>query len=232
MACGIARSRHFPMSLVSLQVPAGDVGWVLVNPDAPPPVDGPSRRRPLRGNRTVPCADAFTVVELLSVMALIAAFCGFTLDLARGVNERAATARAKAELAVIAQAIESWRCQYGDYPSVGGSAELYECLTGRRGPQGDALDPPGRTWIDAGRFALQFSDAAAPGNALLDPWGQPYNYVSFTRTIHGCVSDGFVVFSNGPDGRAKPDDPPAAGSAAGQPDLTAPDNADNLYSDR
>ena len=182
--------------------------------------------------RPAGAAAAFTLVELLTVLALLAILSGSAFGLVRGVEDRAAIARAKSELAVLAQAVESWRSQYADLPVITDPADFYQALTGVRGPQNRLLDPPGRTFIEAAPFALRFSDPSAPGNVLLDPWGQPYHYVSFTRTSDGPGTPGFVVFSSGPDGRAKPDDPPAAGPGAGEPDLTAPDNADNLYSNR
>jgi prepilin-type N-terminal cleavage/methylation domain-containing protein len=180
----------------------------------------------------IPRAHAFTLVEMLSVMVLVAILSGFALGLIRGAHERAAIARAGAELAVLAQAIDTWREQYGGYPSVADPGALYESLTGGRGPRGNVLNQPGRSFIDVAPFSLRFADAAAPGNVFLDPWGQPYNFVSYVRTVNGCSTAGFVVFSNGPDGRGKAEDPPASGAGAGEPDLTAPDNADNLYSNR
>jgi prepilin-type N-terminal cleavage/methylation domain-containing protein len=175
-------------------------------------------------------AGGFTLIELLAVVAVVTILSGSVLGMVRGVHERVAGARAKVELAVLAQAIEAWRGQYGDYPATADGAELYESLTGRRGPQHDALDPPGRTFLEAGRFSLKAPDAAAPGNVLLDPWGQPYHYVYFTRLLGGRLVSGYALFSGGPDGCVKPDDPPVAGATAGEPDLTAPENADNFYS--
>ena len=215
------------MHLVCAHLLTVAAGNVLV------PRRAPALRVPgARGRRSsrVPGAEAFTLLELLAVMALLAILSGSAFGLVRGVHERAAIARARAELAVLAQAIDSWRGQYGVCPSAATAEELFESLTGRRGPQNNLLDPPGRTFIEVGRFTLRSPDAMAPGNALLDPWGQPYHYVFFSRASSGRPVSGYVVFSSGPDGRAKPDDPPVAGPKAGEPDLTAPDNADNLYS--
>ncbi len=175
-------------------------------------------------------ACGFTLVEILFVVAIAAILSGSVLGLACGAHERAAGARAKAELAVLAQAIEAWRGQYGDYPAAVDAAEIFESLTGRRGPQRCTLDPPGRSFIDAGSFVLRGPDPAAPGNGLLDPWGQPYHYVYFTRLLGGRLVPGYALFSGGPDGSVKPDDPPVSGATAGTPDLTAPENTDNIYS--
>ena len=163
-------------------------------------------------------------------MALVAILCGSVLGLVRGVHERATVAQAKAELAVLAQAIEAWRGQFGDYPGAADAAEFFESLTGRRGPQHQVLDPPVRAFIEAKRFSLRDADAAAPGNVLFDPWGWPYHYVCYTRPPGSPQVSGYVLFSGGPDGCVKPDDPPTTGSTAGEPDLTAPENADNVYS--
>jgi prepilin-type N-terminal cleavage/methylation domain-containing protein len=172
----------------------------------------------------------FTLIEMLAVIALIAVLSGAVFGLAVGAHERAAVARAKAELAVLAQSVEAWRSQYGDYPASADPEEFYESLTGRRGPQSGVLDPPGRTFIETGRFTLRAPDGTSAGNVLLDPWGQPYHYVRFSRQLGGNLTPGYVLFSGGPDGCVKPDDPPASGAMAGVPDLSAPENADNIYS--
>jgi type II secretory pathway pseudopilin PulG len=166
---------------------------------------------------------------MLVVVALAAVLSGSVLGLAGGAHARAAGMRAKADLAVLAQAIEVWRCEYGGYPSTEDPEELYEALTGRRGPGNRVLDQPGRTFVEPARFCLRDPDHAAAGNVLLDPWGQPYRYVRYSRMLGGCEAPGCVLFSGGPDGCAKPDDPPRSGDRAGVPDLTAPENADNIY---
>lgn len=186
----------------------------------------PLLRRPAAGD------DAFTLIELCAVVALVAVLSGFAAVLIGGVQARAAGARARGELAILAQALEGYRCQYGDYPGTADPGEFYESLTGRRGPRGDVLDPPGRTLIETGQLTLRDPDPRATGNAVLDPWNQPYHYAGFTRTATGVISRGYVLFSGGPDGRAKPGDPPVIGAAAGVPDLNDPDNADNLYANR
>jgi type II secretory pathway pseudopilin PulG len=182
--------------------------------------------------RSAAGAAAFTLIELCAVVALVAVLSGFAVVLIGGVQARAAGARAQGELAVLAQALEAYRRQYGDYPAAADAGEFFDSLTGRRGPRRNVLDPPGRTLIETSRFTLRDSDPRAAGNAVLDPWNQPYHYAGFTRTANDVASHGYVLFSSGPDGRAKPDDPPVAGATAGDPDLTDPDNADNLYANR
>lgn len=61
----------------------------------------------------------FTLIELLSAMAIIAILATITFTITSGVRERGRRAQAKAELAVIASALEQYRNQYGDYPQTG-----------------------------------------------------------------------------------------------------------------
>jgi prepilin-type N-terminal cleavage/methylation domain-containing protein len=176
--------------------------------------------------------DAFTLIELCAVIALIAVLSGFSALLIGGVHARATGARAQGELAVLVQALEAYRCQYGDYPLTAVANEFYESLTGRRGPRGDVLDQSGRMLIETSRFSLRDPNPLAAGNVMLDPWNQPYRYARYTRTANGVISHGYVLFSSGPDGRTKSDDPLVSGEMAGVPDLSDPDNVDNIYANR
>ena len=176
--------------------------------------------------------EAFTLIELCAVIALAAVLGGIAAVLISGAHARSAVARAQGELAVLAQALEAYQWRYGDFPQTVSPGEFYEALTGRRGPHGEALEPRGRMLIEMGRWTLLDADPWAAGNVVLDPWDQPYHYAAFTRLANGVASRGFVLFSSGPDGRAKPGDPPVTGATAGVPDLGDPDNVDNLYANR
>jgi len=93
---------------------------------------------------------AFTLVEVLVVIALIVTLAGLVLGVMSGVQRRAEVARAEGELAVLAQALEQYRAAYGDYPwvlrhAVEGddalinSQRLYQALMGHRSPIGDKV---------------------------------------------------------------------------------------------
>ena len=60
--------------------------------------------------------SAFTLIELLMVMVVIGILSALLFGIATGVNESQNKARAKAEMAVIAQALEQFKVKYGDYP--------------------------------------------------------------------------------------------------------------------
>jgi type II secretory pathway pseudopilin PulG len=58
-------------------------------------------------------------MELLTVLAIVAILLTIAMSALGGSKSRAATARARAELAVLAQALEEYRRIYGDYPQTG-----------------------------------------------------------------------------------------------------------------
>lgn len=73
--------------------------------------------------------QAFTLIELLAVIAIIGVLAGITFGVVDGVRKRAAISRAKSELAILAQALEGYKRQYGDYPMVQASVESNEDAT-------------------------------------------------------------------------------------------------------
>src|SRR3954470_17794122 len=78
--------------------------------------------------------SAFTLIELLTVIALIAILVSISVGIVRGAKQRSATARAKAELALLAQALEDYKRRYGDYPEAGRSAANSQRVSGTSGP--------------------------------------------------------------------------------------------------
>jgi prepilin-type N-terminal cleavage/methylation domain-containing protein len=77
---------------------------------------------------------AFTLLELLAVMAILLILAGISFGLIRGVKQRANLARARAELSHLAQALEEYKRYYGDYPQTGPSAANSQRVTGTSGP--------------------------------------------------------------------------------------------------
>lgn len=62
--------------------------------------------------------NAFTLIELLAVTVVVLVLTGITFGISKGVLNRQARAQARAELAMIAQALEEFKLTYGDYPVV------------------------------------------------------------------------------------------------------------------
>lgn len=206
-----------------------------------------------------PAPRAFTLLELLAVIAIIAVLTGIVIGVGRRASTAGKVAQAKAELAVLSAALESYKRQYGDYPQAGtvnfalpltplaanhANVRLYNALTGVYGPKLNELQPRGREFIELVRFATQEADTgmataalvSAPElNALLDPWGNRYMYYYRTATGSTWSQPGYVLYSVGPDG-ARSDatefschEPPAP---TGIVDYNAHANVDNLYAHR
>jgi prepilin-type N-terminal cleavage/methylation domain-containing protein len=76
------------------------------------------------------CTPGFTLVELLTVIAIIAILFSLTFGLVRGSKQRASIARAKADLSAIAQALEAYKRHYGDYPQTGAQAQATAVIAG------------------------------------------------------------------------------------------------------
>jgi general secretion pathway protein G len=106
---------------------------------------------------------AFTLIELLVVIAIIAILAGLTLSTLGYVNRKGAESRAKAEVAALSVAIDSYRLDFGIYPA---SNNLYRELvgTGTNNNKKVYFEPTPNitTNLTNGPF--------------IDPWGTPYNY--------------------------------------------------------
>lgn len=135
------------------------------------PLSGPSSHR----------RSAFTLIELLTVIAVIAILSTISISMIRGVKERANITRARGELAALVTALEEFKRLYGDYPQLGNvqapvtptgqtallpngagpgattvQARLFNCLTGVYGPKAfgttDRLNGP--NLLDVGKFTI------------------------------------------------------------------------------
>ena len=113
---------------------------------------------------------AFTLIELLIVVAIIAVLAGLTLAAMGGLNQRAARDRAKGEVAAIVNAIESHRTQTGTYPA----NILYATLSG---------------FLGSARF-----DTNSSGQ-IIDPYWSAYLYRTSGTGLKNLAS--FDVYSLG-----------------------------------
>lgn len=168
---------------------------------------------------------AFTLLELLAVITIIALLASMVIGVGRRANEAGRVARAKTELALLAAALADYQRIHGDYPQTDDGARLLQSLIGRRDPLNTAV--ASRSLIEVARFATAesrdpFTDTSA---VLVDPWDRPYRYAYKTETPWN--NAGYVLCSLGPDGRDSSTLLPG-----GFPDAAPPENADNLYANR
>jgi prepilin-type N-terminal cleavage/methylation domain-containing protein len=146
----------------------------------------------------------FTLMELLLVIALTAVLAGLALGTLQGVKQHAATARARADLVLLSQALEHYRRLHGDYPQTADSPEkFFAALAGRLGPTGAPLQS--RNLADG--LGVMRHDQDQPGDAtcFVDPWDNPYQFVYFTRQDDAAeLERGYVLYSVGPRTPAEP----------------------------
>jgi len=167
---------------------------------------------------------AFTLVELLTVIAIMAVLSGFALALGFSTGEVGRASRAQAEMASIAGALEAYRRSFGNYPQTADPGELLQALIGRRGPTGGAILV--RPLVELADLVTseEFDPFANSAARLIDPWGRPY-YYSYKEPA-SWTQPGFVLFSSGPDGKH------AELLSDGRIDAQALVNRDNVYLNR
>lgn len=110
--------------------------------------------------------SAFTLIELLAVIALIGVLAGLTLAGLGYVQQKSAMSRAEVEVASLSAAIESFKMDYGAYPE--SVAQLFPELTGA----------PGATVNTNGKVFFETTARMVTNNRIIDPWGVPYNYTT------------------------------------------------------
>jgi prepilin-type N-terminal cleavage/methylation domain-containing protein len=140
---------------------------------------------------------AFTLLELLVVVAIIAILAGLTLGTMGYVNRKGAESRARAEIAAIAVAIDSYKLDLGSYPPAPTNAtnaptELYKELTGQGTINTDKI------YIEA-TPGLVTNTAEGP---FIDPWGTPYRYSTNPATIENVGFYDLWTSNNAPTNRA------------------------------
>lgn len=192
--------------------------------------------------------QGFTLIELLTVIAIIGILAAITFGVSKGVTQRASVSQARTELASLAQALEAYKKQYGDYPQTGASVgsptatasdttvegKLFNALMGKYGPKMDKIQ--GKQFVEAAKYTLQGTALPTPGNAttvnnaFVDPWGNLYLYYYRTNAagVSAWKQPNYLLLSVGPNGSL---------GIAVNPDGTFTEQnvtqaADNLYANR
>ncbi len=168
---------------------------------------------------------AFTLLELLAVLAIVGALAGLMLGVGSHVFTRAKRTRAEGELATLAAALETYLRRHGDYPRTADASALLQALIGQRDPLNRPITTP--AVIDLAHFTTPAGadPHTDPTVRLVDPWGNPYDYAY--RTLTPWANSGFILQSAGPDGVIYRSLLPGGFIA-----IAHPDNADNVIAPR
>ncbi|MCD5390942.1 type II secretion system protein GspG [candidate division NPL-UPA2 bacterium] len=170
------------------------------------------------------CCRGFTVVELLTVIAIIAILAAIIMPALRRARIKAHEAKAKSMIAQLEIALSMYKTDFGSYPDYDGESTQYDAeadeilalLTGRDpdDPDWDLEDgEPGELdtignpnwngpYLEVKKDDIKWING---GNYLKDPWGNPYVIIvdldggtSTTYPRHNTF--GFDIYSFGPDG--------------------------------
>ena len=148
---------------------------------------------------------AFTMAEMLVVMAIITILAASLAVVIPQLRKRAMTQRAKSDILGIANALALYHDDFRAYPSARYDASsdphadkvLYKALTDRN------YNGPNVGWASANDQWPFITDAARDAERVLDPWGLPYFYIAHTDYLYGVrVSDGVEDMT--PYGTTKP----------------------------
>ena len=150
---------------------------------------------------------AFTLLELLTAIAVIAILSTLAIGSVRGAKERAKIAQARGELAALAAALEEFKRLYGDYPQTGEFVQAPATPTGATTtlPNGSG---PGTTTAQAkflncligvfGPRAFTNSDRLNGPN-LLPPLFLDANHLNGFNTQTGLPTNFLLPVSNAPN---------------------------------
>jgi prepilin-type N-terminal cleavage/methylation domain-containing protein len=147
--------------------------------------------------------SGFTLIEMLTVIAVILVLSGLLISVNSGVQTKAARSRAEGEIAAMSAACENYKADNGAYPRdaagvtdlldpritsvattgyAGASLELYKALSGNTVAAGGALTlGPGKSYYEFKPYQLNGTKSASTGLMtavffIQDPWGKSYGY--------------------------------------------------------
>ena len=165
--------------------------------------------------------DAFTLIELLTVIAIIAVLMGLLFPTIGAVRTSARKAQAMNDCVQTVNAIKAYYTEYGKYPIASEGTGVFEgdnsALFAVLRADDDTLNPrrivffEGTEAKEPGRYG--FAEGA---HNFLDPWGNEYNIRmdgdydnqvdNPTSRGPGTLRTGVIAWSLGPDGSAGDDD--------------------------
>ena len=132
-------------------------------------------------------SPSFTLVELLVVIAILGILISLVTAGAQAARRRGAVTKAKTTISAIETAISMYQGDLGAYPASGNEA-LVSALQD---------DPNDVNWD--GPY-MEFKQDELDGGQLMDPWGNPYVYVSVNGGSPEHRTRSYDLSSLGPNG--------------------------------
>ena len=160
--------------------------------------------------------SGYSLLEVMGVLTILVILGGISYGTFSGIQAAKMKSIAKAEIALISQALNSFYSKYGDYPVTEGveknAITLSKSLLGWKIFKGNPpkmidlteIPPEGiEAFIEVSKLLytgnLSLSDKAIPNNVqFIDPWGNPYVYAY--KDSKNWDNYTFIIYSKGPDG--------------------------------
>jgi prepilin-type N-terminal cleavage/methylation domain-containing protein len=132
---------------------------------------------------------AFSLIELLTVIAIIAILAGLLLTTSGFIQEKAGNARAQGEIQALSSALEAYKTDYGSYPAEdkngtkanGSDASSLVLLNVLNRDPGDAktkvyYEIPANMLPVTNTPTASYETKLKNATVLQDPFGNPYHY--------------------------------------------------------
>jgi general secretion pathway protein G len=151
----------------------------------------------VRPARSHPCRSGFTLIELMVVLVIIMILVGIVVGASKYAIGKAARSRAQSEIAMIENALESYKSDNGIYPrstltrsdAVSNSGSLYAAL----------VAGPGNPKTYFNFKANQIRAISATETNIMDTFGMPYNYYCNPGAADQKSAATFDLWSYGPN---------------------------------
>ena len=143
-------------------------------------------------------AQAFTLVELITVMVILMIMASFIMGVGRRARLLAMATKTKSIIASLEVAIGMYHTDTGEYPDDTSNATLVTDLIEDPGDVNGQQGP----YMEFKREDYQDDDPAT--GVIVDPWGEAYRYMIMDVTPAPLITwgnvNGYNLWSTGPDG--------------------------------